>query len=518
MTIRTSVSLPVVHPFVGIDLRTALAERASYWGDSTFLVWEPPEGERSTWTYSAFAAEVDQVAAGLQARGVRSGDPVVLMLDNCPAFLLCWFACARLGAVAVDLNSRYVTDEIRHALSITGVVGVVTHAGLLPALEPLRDLVSWVVTTDEGAGTCPDLLGDPNELGDRPADPGAALCVQFTSGTTSRPKAVLFTHANALWAAKVGATHAGYTSDDVTLVTAPLFHTAALSWMTLATFWVGGTVVLVPKYSASRFWDVSRRNHCTNAFALGIVLQTLGAKPVPEHDYRFWVFGLEMPALEDHFGVRMFCAWGMTEMVTNVIVNDRTFRSADGAIGRLAPEYQARVTRPDGSDASPGEDGELRVRGVRGLSVFAEYLLDDTATAAAFDDGGYFLTGDLVTVLPGGDVRFAGRGKDMLKVGGENVAAGEIERVLVEVPGVTQAAVVGRPDPILDEVPVAFLTITAGADEQTTRADALAQCRTRLADFKVPREVHVLEEIPTVTMGKIAKGQLGDLARELALS
>jgi crotonobetaine/carnitine-CoA ligase len=147
VAIGTSVSLPAVHPFVGADLTAALAERASYWGDSTYLVWEPPEGERSTWTYSTFAAEVDQVAAGLQARGVRSGNPVVLMLDNSPAFLLCWVACARLGAVAIDLNTRYVTDEVRHALSITGVVGVVTHAGL-----------PWVVTTDEGTGTCPDLI------------------------------------------------------------------------------------------------------------------------------------------------------------------------------------------------------------------------------------------------------------------------------------------------------------------------------------------------------------------------
>jgi crotonobetaine/carnitine-CoA ligase len=300
--------------------------------------------------------------------------------------------------------------------------------------------------------------------------------------------------------------------DDVTLVYAPLFHTAALSWQTLSTFWVGGTVVLLPKFTASRFWEISNKHHCTSAFLLGIMIRLLADQEVPEHSYRFWTFGLEVPQLEERYGVRLFSAWGMTEVVTHPIINEPAFPSDPRSIGRAAPEYGIKVVAPDGTDAQLGTVGDLRVQGVRGLSLFAEYLSDPQATADAFDNAGYFDTGDRVTVLPSGAIQFASRAKDMLKVGGENVAAAEIERVLRGVPGVSEAAVVGRPDPILDEVPVAFLTLASEMNAQEVQIEAARHCARTLADFKIPRSIHVLDELPTVTMGKIAKGQLQKLA------
>jgi crotonobetaine/carnitine-CoA ligase len=511
--ITSAVDLPAVHPFTGMDVSSVLAERAARHGDDRFLVWEPgTEAAAAAWTYREFAAEVDRVAAGLSARGVGPGDAVVLLLENSPAFLFCWFACARVGAVAIDTNTRYAPDELRHALDLTSAVGAVTHEHLVDRLGESGADLAWVATIDDATGTCPGLRGDPTALADRPADPGAPLCVQFTSGTTSRPKAVLFTHANALWGGRVGAAHGRLAADDAVLVYAPLFHTAALSWQTLSTFWVGGTVVLLPKYTASRFWEVSLRHRCTHTNVLGIMLRTLGEQPVPDHHYRTWQFGMETPALEQRYGVRLFNAWGMTEVVTQPIVNDLDAPVDDGAIGRAALEYDVRVAREDGSDAAIGEPGDLLIGGVRGLSIFAEYLNDPGATADAFDERGYFRTGDRVVRLPSGALRFAGRAKDMLKVGGENVAAGEIERVLAGVPGVTGAAVVGRPDPILDEVAVAFLTLGPGTDESAVGAAAAEECRARLADFKVPRAVYVLDELPESLLGKIAKAALKDEA------
>jgi crotonobetaine/carnitine-CoA ligase len=510
--ITTAVTLPPVHPFAGMDVSSALAERVARHGDDRFLVWEPGTEAAASWTYREFAEAVEQVAAGLVARGVGPGDAVVLLLENSPAFLFCWFACARVGAVAIDTNTRYAPDELRHALDLTGAVGAVTHEHLVDRLAESGAELGWTVTIDETTGTCPDLRGDPTTLENRPPDPGAALCVQFTSGTTSRPKAVLFTHANALWGGRVGAAHGRLVADDAVLVYAPLFHTAALSWQTLSTFWAGGTVVLLPKYTASRFWEVSLRHRCTHTNVLGIMLRTLGEQPVPDHHYRTWQFGMETPALEDRYGVRLFNAWGMTEVVTQPIINDLDAPVDVGAIGRAALEYEVRVAREDGSDTAIGEPGDLLVGGVRGLSIFAEYLNDPDATAEAFDGRGYFRTGDRVVRLPSGALRFAGRAKDMLKVGGENVAAGEIERVLAAVPGVTGAAVVGRPDPILDEVAVAFLTVAPGTDETAVAPAALEACRARLADFKVPRAVYLLDELPESLLGKIAKAALKDEA------
>jgi crotonobetaine/carnitine-CoA ligase len=344
------------------------------------------------------------------------------------------------------------------------------------------------------------------------ADPGAPLCVQFTSGTTARPKAVLLTHANALWAGRVGAAHGNFDEHDVTLVFAPLFHTLGLSWLFLSTFWVGGSVVLLPKFTASRFWEISLRHRCTVTSVLGIMMTTLGAQPVPEHHYRCWTLGLESPRIEDRYRVRLFNGWGMTETVSQAIVNDRDYPADEGAIGRAALEYPIRVAREDGSDAAVGEDGDLLIGGRRGLSIFAEYLRDPDATADAFDERGHFRTGDRVKLLPSGALQFVSRAKDMLKVGGENVAAGEIERVLTSVAGVASAAVVGRPDPILDEVAVGFVTIAPGTDEDTVQRAALDACAEQLADFKVPRAVYVIDALPEALLGKVSKVALRDEA------
>jgi crotonobetaine/carnitine-CoA ligase len=512
--ITTDVALPAVHPFTGMDVNTALAARAARIGDDPFLVWESGLGEPTSWTYREFAGEVDRVAAGLVARGVLAGDAVALLLENSPAFLFCWFACARIGAVAIDTNTRYAADELRHAFDLTGAVGAVTHGHLLDRLADSGAALSWTVTIDEATGTCPALRADPATLPERAVDPGAPLCVQFTSGTTSRPKAVLFTHANALWGGRVGAAHSRYAADDTVLVYGPLFHTAALSWQTLSMFWVGGKIVLLPKFTASRFWEISLRHRCTQTNLLGIMMKTLAEQPVPEHHYRAWQFGLEVPALAEHFRVPLSNAWGMTEVVTQAIVNDPDEPVDDGAIGRAALEYQVRVTLDDGRDAAIGEAGDLRIGGVRGLSIFAEYLDDPVATAEAFDARGYFLTGDRVVQLPSGALQFVSRAKDMLKVGGENVAAGEIERVLAGVPEITGAAVVGRPDPILDEVAVAFVTVLPGADEEAVRRNAIEACAAQLADFKVPRHVYVVDELPEALLGKISKAALRDEALE----
>lgn len=513
MPIVSSITLPPVHPFSGQDVATLLASRVASRGDHDFMVWEPPGGEAGRWTYAEFGAAVDRVAAGFVARSVRRGDGVMILLENCPAFLMCWFALARLGAVAVDVNTRYSTDELAYAETRTPVVGIVTHDHLAPNVPVRAD--RWVVTVDDATGTVPALDGDPTTLPVHDPDPGAASCVQFTSGTTSHPKAVLYTHANALWAARTGAANTKLTPDAVSLVYAPLFHTQALAWQTLATLWVGATIVLIPKYTASRFWDISLRHGCTHTNFLPIMLHTLGEE-VPDHSYRVWMFGLETPAVEERFGVRLFCGWGMTESVIQAIANDIDHREDAGAIGRVVPGYRIRIRADDGTDAAVGEVGDLWVGGQRGIQVFAEYYGDPEATAAAFDGDGCYDTGDRVRQLPSGVIQFVTRAKDMLKVGAENVAAAEIERVLTGCPGVRAAGVVGRPDPILDEVAVAFVVATPGADVGALPDAAIAHCREHLADFKVPRRVYVIDALPESLLGKIAKGELKERADELA--
>jgi crotonobetaine/carnitine-CoA ligase len=176
------------------------------------------------------------------------------------------------------------------------------------------------------------------------------------------------------------------------------------------------------------------------------------------------------------------------------------------AMGRPAPEYEVAVRRDDGTPVEPDETGNIFVRGVPGVSLFAGYLHDAEATAATVDPDGWLRTGDRATVHEDGFLSFADRAKDMLKVGGENVAASEIERVIVGVPGVSEVAVVAGRHPMLDEVPVAF--VIAADDRPMLAEEIIAACTTRLASFKVPTEVRIVTEMPRSTLNKIAKAEL----------
>jgi crotonobetaine/carnitine-CoA ligase len=349
---------------------------------------------------------------------------------------------------------------------------------------------------------------DVGRLTDRGFDPSAPFGVQYTSGTTARPKAVLWTHANALWGARVSAMHEDLRPDDVHLVHLPLFHTNAQVYSTLAALWAGAAIVLQPKFSASRFWPVSLKHGCTWTSMVPFCLRALMEQPKPEaHAYRFWGNAICEPPTDLYFGVRTIGWWGMTETVTHGIVGSPHLPDASRSMGRPSPAYGIHVLHDDGSPVGPGETGDLFVEGRRGLSLFQEYMGDSAATAAAFREDGLFITGDRVRLGEDGFLYFADRSKDMLKVGGENVAASEIERVIMAISGVREVAVVGKPDPMLDQVPVAFV-IADVADTSALERAIHEACSRELASFKRPREIRFTETFPRATLEKVAKAEL----------
>jgi crotonobetaine/carnitine-CoA ligase len=200
----------------------------------------------------------------------------------------------------------------------------------------------------------------------------------------------------------------------------------------------------------------------------------------------------------------------MTETITHGIVGEVDQPNIPMSIGRAAPEYQIRITDDDGRPTEIGDTGNLSIKGIPGLSLFAEYLHNEKATRESFDEHGFFLTGDRVERLEHGFIKFGDRAKDMLKVGGENVAASEIEQVIAMVPGVREAAVVAKKHPMLDEVPVVFIIPhggVAGAPPDL-HDSVMAACRKSLADFKVPREVRLVDDMPRSTLEKVAKAEL----------
>jgi crotonobetaine/carnitine-CoA ligase len=234
---------------------------------------------------------------------------------------------------------------------------------------------------------------------------------------------------------------------------------------------------------------------------------------VPQHHFRMWGASFCDPPVFAKFNVKIIGWWGMTETISHGIIGEVDQPNTPMAIGRAATEYGIRVSNDDGTPTAMGETGNLTIKGIPGLSLFKEYLHNEAATRDSFDNSGFFITGDRVTLLDRGYIKFGDRAKDMLKVGGENVAASEIEQVVVTVPGVREAAVVGKKHPMLDEVPVVFIIPHAGVAQAppALRDTVMAACKNGLADFKVPREIHFVDEMPRSTLEKVAKAELRKL-------
>jgi carnitine-CoA ligase len=517
----------VVGPFAGLDVPWLLKMRAATRRDHPFLIWAPFEAPARIWTYGEFHERVGALAAGLAARGIKRREFVLIHLDNCVESMLAWFACAELGAIAVTTNTRSAAAEMEYFADHCGAVAAITQPAYAEMVSAHCRGLRWLAVISHDAGSAPAqgrasqrsdsfeaLFADSADRPRRATDPHAPCSVQYTSGTTSRPKAVLWTHANALWGAKINAAHQDLHQGDVHQTYLPLFHTNALAYSMLASLWVGASCVIQPRFSASRFWSVALEHGCTWTSTIPFCMKALLEHEVPkQHRFRLWGTAVNDPPPFSAFGIKMIGWWGMTETITHGIVGEVDQPNAPMSIGRAAAEYEIRITDDDGAPTQIGGTGNLTIKGIPGLSLFSEYLHNEKATQESFDEHGFFITGDRVSLLENGFMKFADRAKDMLKVGAENVAASEIEQVIAVVPGVREAAVVGKTHPMLDEVPVVFIIPVAGVERapKDLHDTVMAACRRELAQFKVPHEIRFVDELPRSTLEKVAKAELRKL-------
>ena len=524
---RSSESGGQVSPFAGMDVATMLASLADGRGGHPMLVWAPHEGEGRVWTYAAFLHEVRCVAGGLAARGIAQGDRVLVHLENAPETLIARFACAWIGAVCVVTNAMATGPELASLADTVGARAAITQPSLVETLAAHVRGLDWIAVTETDAGRLPSskelprgsdrfaaLRAEPAPM--RAPDPSLPAMILFTTGTTARAKAVLWTHENMLWAACLGSVQQRFAPADVTQLFLPLFHVVGFSWAFLSAIWCGGTVVLQPRFSASRFWPVATAHRATVAAHVPFTISALTQQEQPPHHFRQWLTNRQMPREQARFAVPRFSsAWGMTEMIAQPVIGDPDIGPlAADTVGRVSPGYEVRIVDERGGLAAPGESGELLVRGVRGRSIFLEYFGDAKGTHDAFDSDGFFCSGDRVRHNEDGTITFIDRLKDVIKVGGEGVAAGEIEAVIQAVQGVKEVAVVAGPDPLRTEVPVAFVVCAEGSAQPALRDAIEGACRSALARFKVPQRILFVDKLPRVGFGKIAKVSLRARASE----
>jgi crotonobetaine/carnitine-CoA ligase len=295
-----------------------------------------------------------------------------------------------------------------------------------------------------------------------------------------------------------------------------LFHVNAQTWALCSVLGVGATAVLMPKWSSSRFWEVVERQAITHISMMPFCLSTLMTPDRPDTALRVGVFGLIMPEGPQLFGLDVYAAYGMTETVIHAISGKPADNLPTRSMGRVTAGYELAIVDKDTGDLSAeGETGELWLRGTRGIQLFLEYFENPEANQAAFQDG-WFKTGDMVKMAPDGSVSFVERSNDLLKVGGENVSAREVEETIAAVDGVTKAAVVARRDDFLDQVVVAFVTKAPDVADDAALIDrVMDRCTGDLSKFKVPRAVYIIDEIPMGELGKVLKNRLREMAEAL---
>ncbi|MEN8149662.1 MAG: long-chain-fatty-acid--CoA ligase [Planctomycetota bacterium] len=466
------------------------------------------------WTYSELHHRSLRLARAFLDLSLEPGDRVAVLSPNDPAFLECYFAAAAAGLVLVPLNVRLAPPELEEILADAGARTLVVHPDVA---ERVKCEVEHVVPIGlafeaaiEGATDGP--------LPARPAESDPAQ-IYYTSGTTGRPKGVILTHGNVASHALGTIAELKLDDADVWGHVAPLYHLAD-AWATFAITLAGGTHVVMPRFDPAEVLAAFRETGVTITNLIPTMLSDLVHHP--DADGGLPAFRTVMsggapvaPSLVrkamDAFGCEFVQTYGLTEtspyLTMSLLREDQRGLSEEAQFaircrtGREFVTVELRVVRPDGTDVAADDEevGEIRARGP---SVTAGYWNRPVATASAFD-GEWLKTGDLATIDGSGSVNIVDRMRDMIITGGENVYSTEVEHVLHEIRGVREVAVVGAPDDRWGEIVTAVISAAPGADvtEQTIRD----HCAGRLADFKIPRRVEFLENLPRTGSGKIAK-------------
>jgi crotonobetaine/carnitine-CoA ligase len=469
-----------------------------------FLLFQGPDGATTSWTYGEFDALVARCASHLAGHGVRPGASVHLALTNSPAFVALWLATVRLGGWIVPSDPVGATPELAGHLARTApAVGfcAVTRADVYRAAAP-EGLP--VVEIDE-ADTTLGVFGTDAFTAWPEVELRQRAAVMFTSGTTGRPKGVEISQANYAFAGATMAAAAGLEAQHRQLVVLPMFHANAQFYSFASAIAVGASVAMMHTFSASRFLAQAAHHEATHASLFAAPIRmilsrgTAPDRPVGlEHCwYAMNITDAQHATLSSWLGCRPRQLYGMTETLPAVL----TEPAADPR-----PDSMGKVT--DGCLVEV-HDGEIVVGGEPGLTLFAGYLDDPTTTAESFDDG-WFATGDRATIEPDGRFLFDGRRSDVLKVAGENVSTVEVEQVLGSYPGVLEVAVVGQPDEIRDEVPVAFV-VPENMSHPPSIAALHEWCAERLTKSKRPRDITLVEKLPRTSVGKIRKFLLRDV-------
>ena len=486
-----------------------LRQRAAAAPDKLFLFSEADERQ---FTYREFVEAVGRAAGMLASHGTRKGDVVSLLLPNSVEYIIAYFACWWLGALAGPVNGHLKSQEIAYVVSNSESKLMLVNTEFLAKLESIE--LPRVVFDDErqvGHG-----FNGPKSTD---IEPEHEAIIIYTSGTTGKPKGCLLTHGNVIANARQISHWLGFTEKDRLLTLMPLFHMNAVSVTTMSALYAGGSTVVSQKFSASRFWNIISDYQVTSfgsvATMLSMLLSTYpngvpaglktdqlrfamcGSAPVPAEVLR---------RFEKTFNCLVVEGYGLSESTCRSTFNPPDERRRPGSCGQPIGN-EMRVVDEDDREVPDGELGEIVLRGE---NILKGYFKNDAATATAFRNG-WFHTGDIGYRDAEGFYYIVDRKSDMIIRGGENIYPREIDEVLYQHPQIAAAAVIGVPDELYGEDVAAVVVLKPEAN--VSEAEVIEFCKGRLADYKCPKTVRFVDDIPKGPTGKLLKRELAQMFR-----
>ncbi|HEY5738776.1 MAG TPA: AMP-binding protein [Gammaproteobacteria bacterium] len=509
-----------------MNLSVLLAERAARLGDRDFLLFEHQSGDgeadgfRQRLSYAELEASVNRACRMLAAHGLEAGEVINLHLPNCPAFVILWFAAARLGAVMMPTNVLASADELTYLLEHSQSKIAFTTRQHSPVVEQCRAnygglreiMLCDPCSAQPAAGSFEaELPSYPDHSSECPAADTSLAAIMYTSGTTSKPKGVMVTHANYITAGRTVAGALELDEHDRQFVVLPLFHGNAQYYSVMSALLQGASVALMDRFSASRYFDKCIEYQCTVASLFAAPMRMILAQPENpahrENALRVVIFAQNLTAAQLDDWQRRFDAplcqlWGMTETMGPPLMNPLHGERRNWTVGKPAGDYRIALVDEQGQQLDAGREGEIAVSGEPGRTIMAGYFRNPTATDETIRDG-WLYSGDNAVRDEDGFYRFVDRKKDMIKRAGENVSAGEVESVVLQHPAVFECAVVGMPDEVRDEEIVAVVVTRPGA--VLGDAELIEFCAARLAKFRVPGRILFTDSLPKTSVGKIQK-------------
>jgi carnitine-CoA ligase len=510
------------------NLRMLLEKAVKKFGERTMLVIE----NETEVTFNEFKKEVDRVADVLINQGIKKGDLVGVMLPNRLLFPVALFSCYSLGAVMIPVNITYRMDDARYVLNYSELSLLITTGDIYKdTIAPIREdcphlerviLVDKIQDELPGVFMLEDLaVDDPPPVPPVDIEPTDLATILFTSGTTGYPKGCMHDQTYWLYLAKKVANYAELTEKDI-LLTAQPFYYMDPQWNLVAVLMSGAKLVLMQRFSPTRFWEhiINYKVTWCNAIMANLLYKTMPENFEEKHSLRLVSCTVIPPdlhsALEEMTGVKWRANFGMTETGGDLFVPlEADEMVGTGCVGKPMWGREVRVVDENDSDVPTGIVGEMLFRG---KGMMQGYYKNPEATEEIFR-GGWFHTGDLAYMNEEGYIFFAGRKKDMVRRGGENISSMEVESVFLSHPKVKEAAVLSVPDEVRGEEVKIYLQLVEGETAKSIHPEEFVEyCSKRLAPFKVPRYYEYVDDLPvTPASGKVEKYKLKEAKDDLRL-